>query len=204
MPNKQIEPNYLADLTLSDARIWFRNRSQILDNIKGNRSSQWENRMHCRHCTTGLRETQDHLEECTFFRKYRDTLDLTKGEHKLIFWRRVTLVLKDLKIAIKDVFDHTVDVIKHDQINDVKQSETVPASRGKLHRSLSVKPAPEVVSVFGSTPVWLLAPKRWVSVRWSRIIHRSKNVQSWILKFKKRWVKFFKNEQIILNLYSYY
>ena len=99
MANQKFERNYLADLTLSDARIWFRYWSQILDNIKGNRSSQWENRMHCRYCTTGHRETQDHLEECTFFRKYRDTLDLTKGDHKLIFWRRVTCVLKDLKIA---------------------------------------------------------------------------------------------------------
>ena len=43
MPNNKIERNYLANLTLSDARIWFRYRSQILENIKGNRSSQWEN-----------------------------------------------------------------------------------------------------------------------------------------------------------------
>ena len=103
MPNKKVERNYLANLTLSDARIWFRYRSQILENIKGNRSSNWVDRMHCRHCTTGLRETQKHIEECTFFRKYRETLDLTKGEHKLIFWRRVTRVLKDLKIANKDI-----------------------------------------------------------------------------------------------------
>ena len=94
MPTKKMERNYLADLTLLDARLWFRYRSQILDNIKGNRSSQWEHRMHCRHCTTDLRETQDHLEECTFFRKYRNTLDLTRGDHKLIFWRRITRVLK--------------------------------------------------------------------------------------------------------------
>ena len=47
MPTKKIESNYLADLTLSDARLWFRYRSQILDNIKGNGSSQWGKRMHC-------------------------------------------------------------------------------------------------------------------------------------------------------------
>ena len=34
MPNKKIERNYPANLTLSDAKIWFRYRSQILDNIK--------------------------------------------------------------------------------------------------------------------------------------------------------------------------
>ena len=131
MPNKKIERNYLANLTLSDARIWFRYRSKILDNIKGNRSSQWENRMHCRHCTSGLRETQNHIEECTFFRKYRDTLDMTKGEHKLIFWRRVTRVLKDLKNANKDMFDHTIDVIKPDQINDATRSETCSSEQGR-------------------------------------------------------------------------
>ena len=91
MPNKKIERNYLANLTLSDARIWFRYRSQILENIKGNRSSNWVDRMHCRHCTTGLCETQQHIEVCTFFRQYRETLDLTKGGEKLIFLRRVTL-----------------------------------------------------------------------------------------------------------------
>ena len=41
MPNKL----KLANLTLSDARIWFRYRSQILKNNKGNRSSQWEERL---------------------------------------------------------------------------------------------------------------------------------------------------------------
>ena len=108
---------------MSDAIIWFRYPSQILDNIKGNRSSQWENRMHCRHCTTGLRETQDHLEECAFFRKYRDTLDLMRGYHRLILWRRVTCVLNDLKLANKDMFDHTIDVIKPDHIIDATRSQ---------------------------------------------------------------------------------
>ena len=128
-PNKKIERNYMANLTLSDARIWFRYRSQILENIKGNRSSNWVDRMHCRHCTTGLRETQKHIEECTFFRKYRETLDLTKGEHKLIFWRRVTRVLKDLKIANKDMFDHTIGVIN--PINDATRSETCSSEQGR-------------------------------------------------------------------------
>ena len=114
--------------------------------------------MHCRHCTTGLRETQDHLEECTFFRKYRDTLDLTKGEHKLIFWRRVTRVLKDLKIANKDMFDHTIDVIKPDQINDATRSETCSSEQGHASSVSDGETPPEVVRVFGSMPVWPLAP----------------------------------------------
>ena len=66
MPITKIERNYLQDMTLADARLWFRYRCQIIENIKGNRSSQWENRMHCRHCTSGENETQEHIEICTF------------------------------------------------------------------------------------------------------------------------------------------
>ena len=106
MPQKKVERNNLANLTLSDAIIWFRYRSQILDNIKGNRSSNWTGRMHCRHCTTGLRETQQHIEECTFFRKYRETLDLTKGGEKLIFWMKEICALKDLKAQIRHFWPH--------------------------------------------------------------------------------------------------
>ena len=40
MPSKKYQRNYLADMTLADARLWFRYRCKILDNIKGNRSSQ--------------------------------------------------------------------------------------------------------------------------------------------------------------------
>ena len=111
MPQKKVERNYLAHQTLANARIWFRYRSQIIDNIKGNRSSNWTGRMQCRHCTTGARETQQHIEECTFFRKYRETLDLSKGGEKSIFWRKVICALKDLKLANKDMFDHTIGAI---------------------------------------------------------------------------------------------
>ena len=41
MPTTQIERNYLQDMTPADARLWFRYRCQIIENIKGNRSSQW-------------------------------------------------------------------------------------------------------------------------------------------------------------------
>ena len=63
MPNTKLEWNYLKDMTLADARLWFRYRCQIIDNIKGNRSSQWRNDMECRHCTSGEHETQDHLKD---------------------------------------------------------------------------------------------------------------------------------------------
>ena len=85
--------------------------------------------MHCRHCTTGKRETQDHLEVCTFFRKYRETLDLTIRDHKLIFWRRVTRILNDLNIANKDMFDNNFGGIESEYINDTTRSETCPSGR---------------------------------------------------------------------------
>ena len=120
MPTEKTERNYLQDMTLADARLWFIYRCQILDDIKGNRSSQWENRMHCRHCITGENETQEHLEKCTFFRKYRESLDLTIREHQLKFWRRVTHILKDTKIANKDMIDNNTSVI----VPELKNNDT--------------------------------------------------------------------------------
>ena len=52
MPQKKIERNYLAKQTIANARIWFRYRAKIIDNIKGNKSSLWTGRMQCRHCNT--------------------------------------------------------------------------------------------------------------------------------------------------------
>ena len=83
IPQKKIERNYLAHQTLANARIWFRYRAQILDNIKGNRSSLW----------TGENETQQHIKECTFFDTYKGTLDLSKGGDKQMFWRKVITAL---------------------------------------------------------------------------------------------------------------
>ena len=57
MPNTKRERNYLKDMTLADARLWFRCRCQIIDNIKGNSSSQWKHDMACRLCTSGENET---------------------------------------------------------------------------------------------------------------------------------------------------
>ena len=48
MPNKKIERNYLKKMTLANARLWFRYRCQIIDHIKGNKSSIWEHNMACR------------------------------------------------------------------------------------------------------------------------------------------------------------
>ena len=59
---------------------------------------------------------------------------LTKGVEKLIFWRRVTRVLKDLKIANKDMFDHTIDV----HASPVSDGETRTRGREGLQTSAGV------------------------------------------------------------------
>ena len=63
----------------------------------------------------------------------------------------------DLKLANKDMFDHTFDVIKPDNIITQHEARPAPASRGTLNRSLVGKPAPGVMRVFGSMLVWPLA-----------------------------------------------
>ena len=111
MPQKKIERNYLAKQTIANARIWFRYRTKIIDNIKGNKSSLWTGRMQCRHCNTGEAETQEHIEECAYFAKERSTLNLDEGKDKLIFWRKVIFVLKCMKLRNKDLFDHKIGVV---------------------------------------------------------------------------------------------
>ena len=94
---------------VKNARLWFRYRCQIIENIKGNISLQWRDDMGWRHCTTREHETQDHLERCSFFKNKRD---LTKRMHKLIFWRQVTRTLKDMYAKNKDIKNnHTNNII---------------------------------------------------------------------------------------------
>ena len=77
MPTTKIERNYLQEMTLSDARLWFRYRCRIIEYIKeiDHLSGEIWN-AECRHCTTG------DSEKCTFFSTYRDGLDLTTRIHK--------------------------------------------------------------------------------------------------------------------------
>ena len=77
--------------------------------------------MQCRHCNTGETETQEHIETCTFFETHKGTLNLNKGEDKLIFWRKVITALKVMKLTNKDLFDHKIGAI--DSVNDAIRSE---------------------------------------------------------------------------------
>ena len=64
MPTIKRERNYLKEMNLTNARLWFRYRCKIIDHMKGNKSSMYRNNMHCRLCTSGENETQEHLETC--------------------------------------------------------------------------------------------------------------------------------------------
>ena len=75
LPNTKKERNYLKDMTLADARLWFKYRCQIIDNLKGNGSSQWKNNMARRLCTSGENETQEQLERCSFMKAGEDFLN---------------------------------------------------------------------------------------------------------------------------------
>ena len=82
-------------MTLADARLWFRYRCQIIDNIKGNKSSICKLDMACRLCTSGGNKTQDHLES-SFTKVMRENLDLTVRKDKIVLWRRITRTSKDI------------------------------------------------------------------------------------------------------------
>ena len=82
MPKKKTQ-NYLKEMTLTNARLWFRYRCKIIDHIKGNKSSMYKNNMQCRLCTTGENETQEHLEKCEFTTEMRKNLDLGKRDDKI-------------------------------------------------------------------------------------------------------------------------
>ena len=80
--------------------------------------------MQCRHCNLGCDETQEHIEKCTGFSGEREKIDLSKGEGKLVFWRRVMYKLKYMKLndeTFSDVPNAAVDsstcVTREDQAN---------------------------------------------------------------------------------------
>ena len=88
MPTTKRERNYLRVMTLTNVRLWFRYRCQIITYIKGNKSSMYRNNMACRLCTSGEDETQEHLERCNFTKDMRKNLDLNIREHKIVLLRK--------------------------------------------------------------------------------------------------------------------
>ena len=71
-------------MTLTNARLWFRYRYQIIDHIKVNKSSIYRNNMACRLYTSGEDETQEYLERCNLTKEMRENLDLNIREDKIV------------------------------------------------------------------------------------------------------------------------
>ena len=74
--------------------------------------------MACRLCTSGEDETQDHLERCNFTKEMRENLNLTLREDKILLWRRITRVLKD-------IYENNKDVINKDTPNRVLSTDNL-------------------------------------------------------------------------------
>ena len=91
-------------------------RCQILDHIKGNKSSMYRNNMACRLCTSGEDVTPKHLERINFTKGMRENLDLNIMEDKIMLWRRITR-------ALKDIYDPKKDVVNENTPNHVPSTK---------------------------------------------------------------------------------
>ena len=49
-----------------------------------------------RQCKSGVNNTQEHLETCKFTKEMRTNLYLGKREDKIVVWRKITRVLKNV------------------------------------------------------------------------------------------------------------
>ena len=90
------ERDYIKKLNLQDTRSRFRVRSRITLRIKANRSSVFREDMACRHCTSAETESQEHIETCTGRQIEQWGLYLYTFSGKVIFWRWMGPVLRNL------------------------------------------------------------------------------------------------------------
>ena len=117
-------------------------RCQMIDHIKGNKSSIWKHNMACRLCTSGEDETQDHLESCSFTKEMRGNLNLTLREDKIVVWKRITR-------ALKDIYVHNKDFVIKDTTNILQSMGNLETGTVDCESTpnLEGKPAPEVLRV---------------------------------------------------------
>ena len=59
--------------------------------------------MQCILCTTGINETQEHLEKCDFTKKIRKNLDIGKRDDKIVLWRKIMR-------AVKEIYEPNINV----------------------------------------------------------------------------------------------
>ena len=73
--NYRNERDYIKRMTLRDTRSWFKMRSRMT----------LREDMSCRHCATGITETQQHLEKCTGLTREQRGLKMDTDAGQQIF-----------------------------------------------------------------------------------------------------------------------
>ena len=85
---------YLSYMTLPNSRIWMRVRARSIKGVKVNNKRSFNN-LSCRFCDDDTEESQEHLEVCSGCDFERRSLKMTKWKGKVIFWRRMTIKIRD-------------------------------------------------------------------------------------------------------------
>ena len=145
IPTKK-KKNYLREIKLTNARLWLRYRCQIINRIKGNKSSMYRNNMACRLCKSGKNGTQEHLERCNFSKDMKN-LDLNMREDKIVLLRNITRALKDIYVVNTNIPNQILSTT--DLIADTLDREKTPNPEGQREAlpASDRKPAQGVVMV---------------------------------------------------------
>ena len=97
--NFELKP-YLSNLSLADARIKFKIRSEMLD-VKFNYKSDKENSAdlwRCDSCQTSI-ETQDHVLWCPAYVDFRLNKNINDDQDLIDYFRKVLAVRDKLKLT---------------------------------------------------------------------------------------------------------
>ena len=85
---------YFENKSIENARMSFKLRSQMLENIPGNFKNKFkkdEEKLKCQHCDLSEVMTQSHCVECTAWTDLKKDLDLTKIDDLVKFFQRLLL-----------------------------------------------------------------------------------------------------------------
>ena len=85
---------YFKNRSIESARISFKLRSQMLENIPGNFKNKFkkdEEKLKCHHCNLGEMMTQSHCVECTAWVDLKKDLDLSKIDDLVKFFQRLLI-----------------------------------------------------------------------------------------------------------------
>ena len=86
--------NYFMDKSIEKARMAFKFRSQMLENVPGNFKNKFkkeEEKLKCHHCELDVVMTQSHCLECTAWIDIKKDLNLTKIDDIVQFFQRLLI-----------------------------------------------------------------------------------------------------------------